>query len=700
TEAVKNLAHAGTVIVASAGNSGPVDYIVGAPSTSNEAISVAASIDGSPHNWQFAAVRFTSPDGSNWIAKAIEGAISKPIKEVDSAEGELVDIGLADADLPDPVKARLQGKVALIVRGKVPFLDKLKRASEAGAVGAVVYNSEPGKPIPMGGDGKVDIPAIMISQALGLKLKSELTQGPVHIQFKTGEVIEEPELIDTITEFSSKGPRSEDNLLKPEVAAPGQQVISAAMGEGDDSVALNGTSMAAPHLTGVVALLKQRHPKLGPEDFKSLVMNTAKVLSTPQGQIPISLQGAGRVRIAEALDAPLVVSPQGLSLGRVQLRGQQRTSRTVRLRNISDEPLALTTNTQTTPGLRLGVPASIHLAAGEEVEVSIRISYALEERDQFQTELNGRILFMQGERIVAQIPALAIRTQSSEIRSVEASTRAGSIQLTNASAVNGLALAFNLIGEDARKPEARPTQQWRSRSCDLQSAGYRILRKQNQGDSQGPKEVIQFAFKLFTPVTTWHLCEVSVLIDGDGDDVADQELAGVAGLSAETPESAVFASVLLDAKKAREIRLAYEKEINEGREGSLNYETALIHQGGMAPFTQSTIALIETPVEKLLRAEDGRIRIKLASVGGNENMIESDDYLGEGLGEWTFIPGTLTEQPYFGMPEAPVVSAQGASLNFEKGTGEGKLVLYYPFNPLMRSGADGDAQSEILDEVH
>ncbi len=60
----------------------------------------------------------------------------------------------------------------------------------------------------------------MVSQALGLKIKQEMDQGAVRIQFKTGETIEEPELIDQITDFSSKGPRSEDNLLKPEIAAP------------------------------------------------------------------------------------------------------------------------------------------------------------------------------------------------------------------------------------------------------------------------------------------------------------------------------------------------------------------------------------------------------------------------------------------------------------------------------------------------
>jgi minor extracellular serine protease Vpr len=54
-EAVKNLVQGGTVAVISAGNSGNVDYIVGAPGTSTEALSVAASIDNGDHNWKYDA---------------------------------------------------------------------------------------------------------------------------------------------------------------------------------------------------------------------------------------------------------------------------------------------------------------------------------------------------------------------------------------------------------------------------------------------------------------------------------------------------------------------------------------------------------------------------------------------------------------------------------------------------------------------
>ncbi|MGZ3723110.1 MAG: S8 family serine peptidase, partial [Bdellovibrionales bacterium] len=230
SEAIKNLSRAGTVVVASAGNSGAVDYIVGAPSTADEALSVAASIDGSDINWKYGAVRFTSQGQAPLLVKAVEGPISKPIAEITQVSGDLVDIGDASEELSDAVKAQLSGKVALILRGKVSFAIKLKRAADAGALGAVVYTNDAKDPFPMGGEGQVAIPAVMVSQALGQKFLEIMKTNAVTIDFKTADKIEEPANVDTITDLSSKGPRSEDNLIKPEIAAPGQNITSAGMG--------------------------------------------------------------------------------------------------------------------------------------------------------------------------------------------------------------------------------------------------------------------------------------------------------------------------------------------------------------------------------------------------------------------------------------------------------------------------------------
>ncbi|MBX3022964.1 MAG: S8 family serine peptidase [Bdellovibrionales bacterium] len=668
--AVRNLANAGTVVVASAGNSGAVDYIVGAPSTADEALSVAASVDGSTHNWRFKAVRFTAPSNPHWLAKATEGPISKAIADSGNVEGELVDIGMADEDLSDEVKAQLAGNVALIQRGKVAFFDKLKRAADAGAIGAVVYNNDAGKPIPMGGEGKVEIPAIMITQALGTQLKTDMAAGPVRIQFSTGELIEEPELIDSITEFSSKGPRSEDNLLKPEIAAPGARVISAAMGKGAGSVEMDGTSMAAPHMAGVMALIKQKYPTLSSDELKALAMNTAKPLQTAAGiPIPITMQGAGRVQVAEAVATPVVVQPPALSLGRVQLGTTRQEMRKLKLRNLGSRDLHLSVTAISTPGLNLSTPAAVTVPASGEVEVDVEIGFDMANASAYVSELNGRLIFQAGSQVVAQVPALAIRTQASEIK---VSGTSEALQLTNSSPVQGLALPFNLIGEDTRKDAPNANELWKGRGCDMQSAGYRIITKMTPF---GPAEMIQFAFKIFTPVTTWHLCEMSVLIDADGDGIADQEVASMTGVSGS-------ATVLMDAAAARTIRLGFEKEVSDGKKASTpNYQPALLGMGPIIAFPQSTVAVLEVELSKLAKSSDGRLHVKLATQGGGD-VVESDDYLGNGLGDWISIAGTADTQAFKDMDEVIGVTMAGASTALAKGSGSGQLVLYFPINEL------------------
>src|SRR4029077_13038003 len=63
-----------------------------------------------------------------------------------------------------------------------------------------------------------------------------------------------------LASFSSWGPTTGDSSLKPNVTAPGVSIASAGMGSGIGASILSGTSMAAPHTTGMAALVKQAHP--------------------------------------------------------------------------------------------------------------------------------------------------------------------------------------------------------------------------------------------------------------------------------------------------------------------------------------------------------------------------------------------------------------------------------------------------------
>ena len=113
---------------------------------------------------------------------------------------------------------------------------------------------------------------------------------------------------DVIAYFSSRGPNTNIYSIKPEIVAPGVNILSTYLNNSTES--MSGTSMATPHITGVCALLKSLHHNWTPLQIKSAVMSSAVNTGSE-----VMVQGAGRV---DALNAALVtafVVPSPLSFG-------------------------------------------------------------------------------------------------------------------------------------------------------------------------------------------------------------------------------------------------------------------------------------------------------------------------------------------------------------------------------------------------
>ena len=697
-EAITNLTRGGTVVVASAGNSGDVPYIVGAPSTAAKAFSIAASIDGMIHNWQFKASK-VSFENEATVVKAIEGSVSKPIAETGNVKGTFVNVGLGNQALSEEVKEQLQGQIALIQRGLIPFAEKIKFAKDNGAVGAVVYNNAPGEAFPMGGDGQYDIPAIMIPQDLGKKIVEALKTTKVDFEFDAGESIKEPELIDTITDFSSKGPRSEDNLLKPEITAPGQSIISAAMGKGREVVGMSGTSMSGPHMAGVMTLLKQFHPTLSMDELKSLAMGTAKPMVDAKKQAyPLSRQGAGRVQVLEAVQSPLVFEPVSISLGLVQIRQQKTLKHKTRIKNITDQKQTVKIELSGTSEMSYQGVKQIVLEPKAETYIEGLITLTPQKPNVSEWNAFLNLEYSAGKKV--RIPVLAMMAEMTEIKSNELTVMASSeaegrgaatkLVVENKSPVTGVAIPMNIIGVNQRKPIPEAPYQWRNQSCDLESVGYRIIQRQQE-------PILQFGFKLYSPVTTWDACELSVLIDGNDDGIADQELAGLnlSNLQADLPSK--FASLLLDTVKAREIRAKYEQDIRKDDKTKINYQPAIIAMNDIKKFELSTFAMIEVPLKEVKRNSKGVLRVKIASIHGDQDAAVQDDYLFGKEQKWKEIEVDPSVQAFTDLPEE--ISVAGLSQTttyFSRGQRKGALVLYSPRNALNSSRIEHDNQQEIV----
>ncbi len=111
---------------------------------------------------------------------------------------------------------------------------------------------------------------------------------------------------ETLATFSSSGPRRGDGRLKPDVAAPGFRITSAGHGTGNGSLTISGTSMAAPHVAGAAALLRQLYPTWTTAEIKALLMNSARPEIRASFDADAELQtptraGAGTIDLVNAV---------------------------------------------------------------------------------------------------------------------------------------------------------------------------------------------------------------------------------------------------------------------------------------------------------------------------------------------------------------------------------------------------------------
>ncbi|MEV6235860.1 S8 family serine peptidase [Lentzea sp. NPDC051838] len=123
---------------------------------------------------------------------------------------------------------------------------------------------------------------------------------------------------DKLAEFSSRGPRWVNNAIKPDITAPGVDIVAAKAKNGqigtpvdEGHVALSGTSMATPHVAGAAAIFASQHPSWKAGDLKAALMNSAK----PNPSLTVYEQGSGRLDVARAVSSAVTTSAGSLSLG-------------------------------------------------------------------------------------------------------------------------------------------------------------------------------------------------------------------------------------------------------------------------------------------------------------------------------------------------------------------------------------------------
>jgi subtilisin family serine protease len=172
----------------------------------------------------------------------------------------------------------------------------LDHAADAGVVPVVAAgNDGPG-------GGTISSPA-NAPEAIAVAASTEGDNGPA----------------DVIADFSSTGPTPLSLELKPDVTAPGVDIMSSLPHNQWSQHDWSGTSMAAPHVSGAAAVLKQRHPTWTVAQIKSSLASTGDPVRTVSGaEVESIREGGGRIDLPRA-DNPLIFTdPVSLSFGLVK----------------------------------------------------------------------------------------------------------------------------------------------------------------------------------------------------------------------------------------------------------------------------------------------------------------------------------------------------------------------------------------------
>jgi subtilisin family serine protease len=303
-------ADAGVFVAASAGNSGPTTSTVAHPGP------WLTTVAAGTHN-RNGSGSVTLGNGATYYGASIAAQVG-PAPLIDSTAAGLpgadpTKVALCYSTLDNggaPVldPALVAGKIVVCDRGVTARINKSLAVQEAGGVGMILVNTSINS---INADFHY-VPTVHLQSTDRTAVKAYAATAGATATINQATITYTDPAPFTAS-FSSRGPLQAGggDLLKPDVIAPGQDILAAVSPAGGGGLEFNlysGTSMSSPHVAGLAALLKDLHPNWTPMMIKSALMTSAyDILDGPNTHpLVIFRQGAGHVRPNSAADPGLV----------------------------------------------------------------------------------------------------------------------------------------------------------------------------------------------------------------------------------------------------------------------------------------------------------------------------------------------------------------------------------------------------------
>jgi len=507
---VRKLASHDVLAVFSAGNGTDLYDVAGSPgSLATEALTVASTRDT---YFLRDALRVTTPSAQAGIRT---GQFSLAYASMDSLDLNRPVVRLSAANAKGCVAysaediAKAAGKFVWLEFDDQAALDgrecgsvaRANLAQAAGVAGVILTGTMDHFVARI--TGNKTMPMFQLTATTTAALRPVIEAGPLDVTLRGSDRASVPTyddtMFDTASIFTSRGVRGP--IVKPDIAAPGDTIAAAFSGSGTDRAVFSGTSMSAPHATGITALIRQAHPDWNYEEVKAAAMNTARHdVTDGKGKVFAPQRvGAGRIDADAALTTNVLAYVKddkgavSASFGVVEAAEPVALTKTVKVVNKGTTPAEFDVAYQgivDAPGVRYEVsPSRVRVGSRgvAEVKVTLRIEDPAALRKamdptmeatqsararQFVADASGRVLLTprSGATMPLRVPVAAspkpassvavpgeVRFRGSDQQTVLNLHGHGIDQGEGAQAYRSLVSLFELHGESPKLPACTAT---------------------------------------------------------------------------------------------------------------------------------------------------------------------------------------------------------------------------------------------------